>query len=91
MANQQLLKQVWITEKSTRLRPEGKYVFSVLPDSTKNEIAKAIEERYRVHVVKVNVVNRPAKKRGSQRFKGKISGYRKAIVTLKSGEKIDLE
>ena len=91
MANQFLLKQVWITEKSTRLQPDGKYVFLVMPSATKNEIGKAVAERYKVHVTKVNVVNRPAKKRGSQRFKGKISGHRKAYVTLKPGEKIDLE
>jgi large subunit ribosomal protein L23 len=68
----------------------GKYVFIVKRSATKKEIQKALREIYRVDAVKVNVVNLPAKPR---RFRGKKStkaGVKKAIVTLKEGQKIDI-
>ncbi|HVM77061.1 MAG TPA: 50S ribosomal protein L23 [Candidatus Paceibacterota bacterium] len=85
-----LIKKPWITEKSTLLNQDGKYVFIVKEKATKQEIKKAVHALYNVDVVAVNVVNRPAKaKRYLNRY-GAQEGYRKAIVTLKEGQKIDL-
>jgi large subunit ribosomal protein L23 len=85
-----LLKQPWITEKSVMLNEAGKYVFVVAPSATKNEVKKAIKDLYQVDAVNVNIVNTRAK---VKTFRGKTSqksGKKKAIVTLKPGQKIDL-
>jgi large subunit ribosomal protein L23 len=68
----------------------GKYVFMVKTGATKPEIKKAVHEVYKVDVVAVNVVNRPGKTKRFRGVKGKQGSYRKAIVTLKEGQKIDL-
>lgn len=90
--NASIIKKPWITEKSGLGNLVGKYVFMVQSGATKPEIRKAIKEIYKVDVVNVNVVNRPAKQK---KFRGGPSsmrgGYRKAIVTLKDGQKIDLQ
>jgi large subunit ribosomal protein L23 len=84
------IKQPWITEKSTRLAEQGKYVFKVAPTTTKNEVKKAVKEIYKVDVVKVNITTKPDR---TVRFRGREvakKGFKKAVVTLKSGQKIDL-
>lgn len=86
-----LIKKPWITEKSGMMKQAGQYVFVVESHATKPEIKKAIKEIYKVEVRAVNVVNRPPKKkRFGSGLKGSQEGYRKAIVTLKVGQKIDL-
>ncbi len=85
-----LIKKPWITERSTDLNQIGKYVFIVQPSATKSEVKKVVEKIYKVKVTAVNIVNRPHK---HKRFMGKKnSGERmkKAIVTLKTGDKIDV-
>ena len=85
-----IIKKPWITEKSTDLNKIGQYVFLVKKNATKPEVKKVVKEIYKVDVVAVNIVNRPAKaKRVGQHF-GMQQGYKKAIVTLKAGQKIDL-
>ncbi len=84
-----------ITEKMTNLSAaQGKYGFLVNPASNKIEIAKAIEKRFNVHVVSVRTINHPGKMktqfRKSGRFSGKTAKYKKAIVSLKEGETIEL-
>lgn len=92
MAEIFLIKKPWVTEKSTRLAEDRKYVFIVDPRATKPEIKKAVKDIYKVDATAVNVVNRPAKmKRFGQAMKGATGGYRKAIVTLKEGQKIDVQ
>jgi large subunit ribosomal protein L23 len=92
MATPFLIKQPWITEKSGMMSTKGQYVFIVQEHATKPEIKKAVKEIYKVDVVSVNVVNRPAKrKRFGGRLKGSQQGYRKAMVTLKEGQKIDIQ
>jgi large subunit ribosomal protein L23 len=90
--NTLLIKKPWITEKSTNLNAQGKYVFMVVPHATKQEIKKAIKDIYKVDVVMVNVLNRIGKQK---RFRGVMTkpqdAYRKAVVTLKEGQKIDLQ
>lgn len=81
-----------ITEKSmTKSQEENKFTFKVKKGASKTEIRKAIERIYKVHVVGISTVNVHAKasSRGS-RYKGHISGYKKAVVTLKLGETINL-
>lgn len=90
MRDQFLVKKPWITEKSTRLNEEGKYVFLIKQDGSKNEVKKMVKEIYGVDAVNVNVVNVPPKSRRYRGLKSEKSGYRKAIVTLKEGQKIDL-
>ena len=86
-----IIKRPHITERSTALGEFGKYVFMVAPRATKPEIRKAVKEIYKVEVASVNVVNRAGKrKRFGGTMQGRQDGYRKAIVTLKEGQKIDL-
>ena len=91
----QILIRPLITEKMTNLSAAtGKYGFLVNPEANKIEIAKAIEKKFEVHVVNVRTINHPGKTktqfRKSGRFVGKTAKYKKAIVTLKEGEKIEL-
>jgi large subunit ribosomal protein L23 len=86
-----LIKKPWITEKSTTLTATNQYIFLVKSGAAKPEIKKAIHALYKVDVVGVNVVNRPAKmKRSGRGIKRAKGAYRKAIVTIKDGQKIDL-
>ena len=81
-----------ITEKSmTASENQGKFTFKVRKGAGKTQIRKAIEKIYGVHVTGISTVNVHSKNasRGS-RYKGTISGYKKAIVTLKDGETINL-
>lgn len=79
-----------ITEKATELDSEGKYVFKVKKDANKRQVKKAIEEVYRVSVKKVNTINIPSKKRSVGRVEGRKPGYKKAVVTLVPGNKIEI-
>jgi len=84
-----IIKHPIITEKSTELSSQNKYVFCVDKKANKNQIKKAIEEIYKVKVEKVYVVNVKPKKRMFRFYiEGYKSGYKKAIVKLKEGEKI---
>ena len=91
MSNTFLIKKPLITEKATDLKTAGKYVFMVEPWATKAEIRKAVRELYRVDAVAVNIVRIPGKPRRFRNIVGTKSGYKKAVVTLKSGQKIDVQ
>lgn len=90
MSNIFLIKKPWVTEKATDLQPAGKYVFFVEPWATKPEVKKAIKELYRVDAARVAIVNNPGKNKKYRNVLSHRSGYKKAIVTLKPGQKIDL-
>ena len=77
-----------ITEKSINLADKNKYVFKVDSKTTQNEIKKEIERIFKVHVEKVNTITKKAKKRRMGKTFGKTTGFKKAVVTLKKGEKI---
>jgi large subunit ribosomal protein L23 len=84
-----------ITEKMTNLTAEkGKYGFLVNPKSNKIEIAKAVEKKFNVHVASVRTINHPGKVksqfRKSGRFEGRTSKFKKALITLKKGETIEI-
>lgn len=79
-----------ITEKAALLAEKGTYVFEVARDTNKIEIAKAIEALYNVKPARVNIVNLPDTRVFVRNKKGVKSGVRKALVTLKSGDKIEI-
>ena len=80
-----------MTEKSTDLSKLGKYVFIVKPKANKQEVKKAVREIYKVDAVAVNIVNKHFKSKRIGQLRGKQSGYKKAVVTLKAGQKIDIQ
>lgn len=79
-----------ITEKATDLGKENKYVFKVFPKTNKIEIKKAIEGLYGVDVVSVRIINVPRRQRRVGKQMGWRKGYRKAIVKIKKGQKIEI-
>lgn len=79
-----------ITEKAMALAEQGQYVFKVFKTANKIEIKKAINETYGVAVEKVRIVNVPRKQRRLGKIKGWKQGYKKAIITVKKGQKIDI-
>jgi large subunit ribosomal protein L23 len=91
MIDHLLIKKPWITEKATALTASNQYVFMVKSTATKPEVKKAIHALYKVDALTVNILNRVGKMKKSGRgIKGRQEGYRKAIVTIKEGQKIDL-
>lgn len=84
------LIEPWVTEKSHEKMAENKYIFKVTDKSRKGNVKKAVEGLYGVGVIKVNIINIPAKQRNIGSKIGWKSGHKKAIVTLKQGDKIEL-
>jgi large subunit ribosomal protein L23 len=79
-----------ITEKATYLSELNKVVFKVAKDATKDEIAEAVEELFKVKVVKVNTLNVKGKTKLWRGRPGRRSDMKKAIVTLAEGQSIDV-
>ena len=79
-----------ITEKATILSEQNKTVFSVHKNATKKIIKKNIEKIFKVNVIKVNIINQKSKIKIRQGKKSFKSGYKKAVITLKKGQSIDL-
>jgi len=79
-----------ITEKGTYLSEQNKVVFKVHTGSNKNSIKKSIEKIFKVNVIKVNTMNYSGKNKIVRGKKSKKSKFKKAIVTLKKGQSIDL-
>ena len=79
-----------ITEKATILSDQNKTVFKVHLKANKKTIKKNIEKLFKVNVIKINIINRKAKLKMRQGKKSYKSGYKKAIITLKKGQSIDL-
>ena len=78
-----------VSEKASNFAQGQKYIFRVNMHANKIDIKQAIEKLYKVNVTKVNVQNMPAKTRHFGRRIGIKSGFRKAIITLKEGQKIE--
>ena len=89
MEARDILIRPLITERTTQLMGEGKYVFVVDKRANKIEIAKAVAEVFKVSVVSVNTMNVTGKKKRVGRTVGKRADYKKAIVKLKEGETIE--
>jgi len=85
-----ILRAPHITEKATDLVKKNQYVFKVWPRANKVEIKKAIENLYGVEVVSVKIIKVPRKRRRLGRISGWRKGYKKAIVKIKKGQKIEV-
>ena len=79
-----------VTEKSTRLSEQNKVVFKVPNSSNKLILKKNIEKIFKVDVTKINIIKKQSKSKFTRGRKVKIKGYKKAIITLKKGQSIDL-
>ena len=79
-----------VTEKSTSLSEQNKIVFKVHKGANKNSIKKSIEKIFKVNVIKINTINQKGKTKFVKNKKTVKPGYKKAIVTLKKGQSIDL-
>ena len=79
-----------ITEKSASNAENNVYTFKVAKSATKTEIKWAIEKAFNVSVVKVNTLNSKPKDKRVGKYTGKTKTYKKAIVTLKDGENIEI-
>ncbi len=84
------IKSPIVTEKSTNLSEQNKIVFKVNKNLNKKLIKKNIEKIFKVEVIKVNIVNKKNRVKSTRGKKVKLSGFKKAIVTLKKGQNIDL-
>lgn len=92
MNTSQVLKLVRLTEKSNKLSSElGQYTFEVFPSATKHTVAEAVEQAFKVTVKRVNIQNYRGKNKRSRTGRPTVgSDFKKAIVTLKAGDKIEL-
>ena len=79
-----------VTENSTNLSEQNKIVFKVPRESNKSILKKNIEKIFKVNVIKVNIINKKSRTKITRGRKVKVSGYKKAIITLKKGQSIDL-
>ena len=86
-----IIKNVLRTEKGTKdMLAANKYLFRVVTDANKIQIKKAVEEVFNVKVLKVNTLNMPGKWKRLRYKAGKTPDWKKAVVTLKEGDKIDI-
>ena len=85
-----VLKSPHITEKATDLTKKNQYVFKVFPKANKSEIRKTIEGLYGVDVISVKIINIPPKKRRLGKISGWKPGYKKAIIGVEEGQKIEV-
>jgi large subunit ribosomal protein L23 len=79
-----------ITEKATTLSDQNKVVFKVHKNASKNSIKKSIEKIFKVKVVKINTIKKKSKNKIVRNKHSKKKGFKKAIITLKKGQNIDL-
>ena len=79
-----------VTEKSTNLSEQNKIIFKVHTGANKKNLKKNIEKIFKVEVVKVNIINKKARTKTTRGKKVRVKGFKKAIITLKKGQNIDL-
>lgn len=95
MQTYEVLLRPIVSEKSTELAGENKYTFQVSTRANKIEIRRAVEDRYKVKVANVRTVTMPPKEKGAgyiainKRRRGHTSAWKKAMVTLQAGERIE--
>jgi len=89
MEARELVKRPLITERTTKLMEENKYSFLVDPKANKTQIKQAIEEIFKVKVKTVNTFNRLGKVKRMGRHEGRRSSWKRAIVTLEAGSRIE--
>ena len=79
-----------VTEKSTNLSDQNKIVFKVPMSANKKNLKLNIEKIFKVNVTKINIINKKNRLKLTRGKKIKVSGFKKAIITLKKGQSIDL-
>ena len=79
-----------LTEKSTNLSEQNKIVFKVHKNANKKNLKNNIEKIFKVNVTKINIINKQNRTKLTRGRKVKVSGFKKAIITLKKGQTIDL-
>jgi large subunit ribosomal protein L23 len=79
-----------VTEKSTNLSEQNKIIFKVPTGANKINLKKNIEKIFKVNVTKINIINKQNRTKLTRGKKVKVSGFKKAIITLKKGQSIDL-
>ncbi len=79
-----------VTEKSTNLSEQNKITFKVNSKANKKNIKINIEKIFKVNVTKINIINKKARIKTTRGKKVRVKGYKKAIITLKKGQNIDL-
>ena len=79
-----------VTEKSTSMSEQNKVVFKVPFSANKKNLKKNIEKIFKVNVTKINMINKQNRTKFTRGKKVKVSGFKKAIITLKKGQSIDL-
>ena len=80
----------FVTEKSTNLSEQNKISFKVHSKANKKNLKKNIEKIFKVNVTKVNIINKKSRIKTTRGKKVRVKGYKKAIITLKKGQNIDL-
>lgn len=90
MNSYEILRRPVITEKNTMLTGQNKYTFEVAQEANKPQIKEAVEKAFKVKVSSVNVIHVPGKMRRAGRRRGMTSSWKKAVVTLEPGNKIEL-
>ncbi len=86
----EVLRRPLITEKNTVLQAQGKYAFEIAGEANKHQVKQAVEKAFKVTVTAVNVMTVPGKTRRVGRRQVLTQSWKKAIVTLKPGDKIEL-
>ena len=86
----EVLRRPLITEKNSALQTQGKYVFEVAGEANKNQIKQAVEKAFKVRVTAVNIINAAGKSRRVGKRIVQTPPWKKAIITLQPGEKIEI-
>ncbi len=89
-SSHEILVRPIVTEKNTMLGEQDKYTFEVLEATNKIEIKRAVEEVFKVRVTRVNIIRVPGKMRRMGRHAGMTRSWKKAVVTLEAGQRIEL-
>jgi large subunit ribosomal protein L23 len=84
-----VIRRPLITEKNTALAAQNKYLFEVSKEANKIEVKRAVEEQFNVNVTSVNVLNVKGKIKRVGRNRGRTRSWKKAIVTLVPGQRLD--
>ena len=79
-----------VTEKSTNLSEQNKIIFKVHNKANKKNLKTNIEKIFKVNVIKVNIINKKTRIKITRGKKVRVKGFKKAIITLKKGQNIDL-
>ena len=79
-----------VTEKSTNLSDQNKIIFKVNKNANKKNLKNNIEKIFKVNVTKINIINKKSRIKTTRGKKVRVKGFKKAIITLKKGQNIDL-